>query len=441
MIRHRRLEQELGCLVADLDLAALDALIKGGFRESAVVEFKKEPPKTKPDNGGSPQLDKREFSKDLTALANSGGGIILYGIEESRTDPGLAGRIMPVAGLLLWRERIQKAIAKAIQPLPEISVRYLLLDGKEDVGILLVALGESARAMRPYMSTPTPEHNQASFPIRDEECQIRYMDENEVELLYRERFRTYDDRLRRAHEVLETGVARLNKTAVLAERVIWLVQAVSSTYPARLPISPALVSLAEEWLRSDRNQRDLHSYFNRRKVIISDASPNDATSYATRYELHSDGSAFGGVALYPEHFNGRSMNQWRFRQEDLETLLFDLTRRLLPWLQQSGAEGELRVLTHLVMFPSSQLSKTSTADQGDNVQDRDFYLVTSMGTPVANLEIGHGENSLFGIRQSELSEIVIPLYEVRTTDGLQTLLTALGWDFFSQWGITRLFKG
>lgn len=57
----------------------LDQLVANRVPESDFLDFKREP-------GFEADAGKREFVKDVVAFANSGGGVLVYGIDEERVD-------------------------------------------------------------------------------------------------------------------------------------------------------------------------------------------------------------------------------------------------------------------------------------------------------------------------------------------------------------------
>lgn len=69
-----------------IDESYLDSLVRDECPESDTLEFKAVPP-------GTSDNDKREFMKDVCALANAGGGDIIYGIEER---DGAASQLKPI---------------------------------------------------------------------------------------------------------------------------------------------------------------------------------------------------------------------------------------------------------------------------------------------------------------------------------------------------------
>jgi hypothetical protein len=70
-------------------LAELQALINDGTRESEVLEFKTA---TLPFSNES----KKEVAKDVSAMANSLGGVIIYGVSTSQIDKTLPEKIVPI---------------------------------------------------------------------------------------------------------------------------------------------------------------------------------------------------------------------------------------------------------------------------------------------------------------------------------------------------------
>jgi predicted HTH transcriptional regulator len=74
----------LGMPIDSIDESHLQSLVTEGRREDAQLEFKLTLP-------GGGENEKREFLKDVSAMANSQGGDIIYGISPKslarRMDP------------------------------------------------------------------------------------------------------------------------------------------------------------------------------------------------------------------------------------------------------------------------------------------------------------------------------------------------------------------
>lgn len=74
---------------SEIDATTLDELVSVGAAESLFLEFKRE-------SYGAADRDKREFLKDISALANTQGGHLIIGVDEDR---GAAARITPIVGI------------------------------------------------------------------------------------------------------------------------------------------------------------------------------------------------------------------------------------------------------------------------------------------------------------------------------------------------------
>jgi hypothetical protein len=72
--------------------ADLKRLIDEGRSEDIQLEFKQALP-------GNSDDGKREFLKDVTAMANSSGGDIIYGVREDRSNPDEAGKAAELVGV------------------------------------------------------------------------------------------------------------------------------------------------------------------------------------------------------------------------------------------------------------------------------------------------------------------------------------------------------
>jgi len=104
-------------------------LVTEAVQESAQVEFKRQ----LPDSGKNDDL-----AKDLAAMANSGGGVIIYGIAESG---GVASSLAPfdTSGTT---ERIT-LVASTIDEPPVLQSVHRIQDG--DVGFLVVTIAPTQR--------------------------------------------------------------------------------------------------------------------------------------------------------------------------------------------------------------------------------------------------------------------------------------------------------
>ena len=116
------------------DLADIQSLIRDGIDESLTLEYKRE------------LGDNHEMAKDISALANTLGGTLIYGIEcEGRSPKRI--RWIPHDGT---EERIQNVIASYVQPrLEGVTVFRISDPASEHQAIFVVEVPQSPRA--PHM--------------------------------------------------------------------------------------------------------------------------------------------------------------------------------------------------------------------------------------------------------------------------------------------------
>lgn len=74
-----RLEELLGCRVEQANESALQRLIEGRIREDTDLESKRE-------LYGTTDAAKRDLATDLSAMANSRGGVIVLGMDENTRE-------------------------------------------------------------------------------------------------------------------------------------------------------------------------------------------------------------------------------------------------------------------------------------------------------------------------------------------------------------------
>ena len=125
-----------------LDEAVLLHLVATGAPETEQVEFKRDSyPKAAP---GSPKLDftkEQEFAKDVCALANHRGGVLILGLEEQQ---GKAHMIVPLADPTFEKaeQRLRQALSNHMAPLGVVEM----------IGIPLAASGFAMMVIVPPSS-------------------------------------------------------------------------------------------------------------------------------------------------------------------------------------------------------------------------------------------------------------------------------------------------
>jgi hypothetical protein len=164
---HRLLGQEPGRITDEL----LDAAVSAKVAETDDLDWKSEAP-------ASNHLADSDFPKDVAAMANSGGGVIVYGITEKQKKA--EGR-KDVGGLTEQHERALRAVAySSIKP-PVLGLAiYVLGDLKRQA--LVVEVPASTEG--PHLIF---KNQFFGAPIRNN-ADTAWMTERQIETAYRARF-------------------------------------------------------------------------------------------------------------------------------------------------------------------------------------------------------------------------------------------------------------
>jgi len=113
----------------------IKALIDGGVEESTTLEYKRNFAKQNPHW-------KEELAKDVSAMANSNGGTIIYGIKEKENKKGspegssIPIDICPIPATEMKKDQLTQLLATIIQPKIE-DIEILYLNMGEEGGIFV----------------------------------------------------------------------------------------------------------------------------------------------------------------------------------------------------------------------------------------------------------------------------------------------------------------
>jgi len=124
-------------MVFDIDY--LNRLIANGIEENSELEYK---------SAAALQRDDKkitEATKDVTAFANSNGGVLIYGISEDRANRHLPGRIDPVDRMSITKEWFEQILNARIRPrIHGIKIHVVTIEDDKVVYILEIPKGETA---------------------------------------------------------------------------------------------------------------------------------------------------------------------------------------------------------------------------------------------------------------------------------------------------------
>ncbi|NVN00042.1 helix-turn-helix domain-containing protein [Arthrobacter sp. SDTb3-6] len=251
-----------------------------------------------------PQRGKvHETTKDIAAMANSGGGVIVYGVAED--SAGRAESISPVSVIEADRLMILSAAAAAQPMVPGLKLYPLSSSEESEVGVVVAIVPGSPNA--PHL---VGQKHLYGAPVRNGPTTI-WLDERSIERAYAERFSLRSSR----NDLLETMVEDLKDRLDLPDQT-WLLGVATPLAPTskhsdvnRQEVYEMLKASRRRSVEMTQKDGDLdrplsrirHSperlKVGRRRLIAETAfiEGPDNRSEEAHVEIHHDGSV--GVAL------------------------------------------------------------------------------------------------------------------------------------------------
>ena len=148
------------------DFETVESFIKNSIEESIYIEFKAAGALSKNDSA------KKEVSKDVSAFANSDGGIIIYGIAEKNHK---ADNFSFIDGNEFNKEWLEQIINSTInRNIPDLKIFPIRREGKIENSIYVVQIPSSIEA--PHMSRDKRFYRRFNFEsVAMEEYEIRQL--------------------------------------------------------------------------------------------------------------------------------------------------------------------------------------------------------------------------------------------------------------------------
>lgn len=184
-----------------------------GVSESADLDWKQE----LPGRGGTP-----ETSKDIAAMANSGGGVIVYGVAE------VSGRAESINAVSILEADRAVVLAAAAAARPFVQGMVLVPLASSDgasAGVVVAIVPGSPNA--PHL---VGEGNRLGVPARNGATTI-WLDERAIERAYSERFNLRASR----HDLLSAMVDDLRDRLSITNGETWLVGVATPLSPLSRP--------------------------------------------------------------------------------------------------------------------------------------------------------------------------------------------------------------
>ncbi|UYC81398.1 AlbA family DNA-binding domain-containing protein [Curtobacterium poinsettiae] len=329
------LHRAAGAASGPLADSLLDDAVAAGARESVDLDWKSELPPIK-------NLSQSDFPKDVAAMANAGGGVIVYGVREA--DKAATGRVHVAE----FHERYESALVSAA--VTAISPPVL--------GLRVHSLGQEPRAV--VVEVPSSvdgphliyRNDFFGAPLRNDSDTV-WMREREVARMYRARF----DEQRRAIEALGDLFAYEADGRDVENRA-WLV---AVGLPRRVDSSKRISrddtvrligsaeSLSNGWTRRGMHPLASTDRYNVRPGLRRWIAPNSATGNAAWREawvsVHHNG-AVSVAAAVGGHRNvmGEHSQPWVVESVAVENAVSDFLALIRTvGLHLGGDEYDIRI--------------------------------------------------------------------------------------------------
>lgn len=406
---HRALGLEAGNATIDLIQQAVDH----GVEETADLDWKQAVYDSR-----KPNWDE-EAAKDIVAMANSGGGWIVFGVKESG-GTNAASEIAPIGWSAAEQQRILRtAYAKIGPPVVGIEFYNIPCGDEGDGSVVMMRVPDSADA--PHFAR---KGDNAFVAPRRNGPHTVYMSDREIERGFRERFQYTDDRERllqdrfeRACEALrpEDGVF-LAVAAVPLEPVTGRgASAMEQVYQYRdEPLLPARVGVRvqKNWWQGGEIKKGLRQWILRahksahhkfRKFLCDDAAVLGA------YQL--------GLLITDEQWNDKypvGLTN-HCRAVDVQTAVIDCVTLLRSHAEERQAHGGFRIRAGLVGIEGEPIFLRVIDGFGDKLLGADDM------EPIVRFQ-----------------PITIELDPLSMIDEILPIINDLVWDLVSQGGVEYL---
>jgi hypothetical protein len=168
----------------DLSWVDIERIVAGNLTEYQELEFKAEHYKSSD-----------EFAKDIVAMANTSGGIIMIGIGESPTMI-----ISNVACNQGEKDRYIQILASLVYPRLSIEIKMILNPEEDAKGVFIISVLKS-----PIAPHAVKKGNALTYPWRNDST-TEYYQEKDITILYLDRFSRFAQREELRERILKEAV-------------------------------------------------------------------------------------------------------------------------------------------------------------------------------------------------------------------------------------------
>lgn len=360
------IHRALGLEPGNLTLELIEKAIEAGLEETADFDMKRVVPNLKEDKS------KQEIAKDIAAMANSGGGWIIYGVGEGASD--IAGSIHPCEWTAAEEQQMLNIAYTKIDP-PVVGLEFNKIscgENPDEKYLVLMHIPDSVDA--PHFARE--EKNNFSAPRRNGP-HTKPMTYRDIERGFRERFqrrveqeKTLQGYFEEATEALnpEQGVflaiAAVPVTPKISAGSVDRDKAIQHTNP--WAYSYLIASRRGNCSKEEKIETEFNFIWNQgehvkgmRRWVIRNLPQTIAGKY--RKYLHDDGTLVGAYQLGGIYNEPAPSGQYpvgkpnHCRSKDIEYALIDFFSLLRKHAQERRVSGEFRIRVGLVGDASSPI--------------------------------------------------------------------------------------
>lgn len=357
--RERSLEQVTGGLLDkdSLTEASIQALVEQVPGESELLDFKSSRTFEAHSREKKPNVwtQMQERAKDIVSFANSRGGMLVFGVNDGGASAA-EDRLQPLDsdGVNAAIEKYRKDVRAYSHPIPLFDMFAV---PAANGGFYVVAVVPPSALAPHAVRAGTDDRPTFMYPVRASgESHTRFLPEFEIADRYRGRFRSSDDRIRRANQIWDSGV----QTVRDGSDDIWMMVSVSPDAPVDETLTVAVRREISDW--GDRQQfpsgtigvhapsRDSFfpgpGYVEFTQLVSGPGTLNEPAPVSAYRALYADGSGFAALRI---GYHPANLAPTVLVQDDLIDALTACVPHLIEWVgHRCGQWGNVTLSTAIV---------------------------------------------------------------------------------------------